>query len=161
MLTIRSRFLRLNFWSMREERINQENRKTGKQERIFNEIALHFLSSCFPNSIFCFSAIGADEAAHNIRGIAHKSRGAAPGQRLLVVCKAGTMSILPPRRTNILPRCHRCRAIRAARIASRRRTKPQSCHKAVAMFARDFAERLLHPRWSEPSLLARERNRKF
>src|SRR5437660_6052843 len=107
------------------------------------------------------SRAGTHRAAHNISGIARKWRRVDPGQLLLSICKAGTMSILQRRHTNILPRFHRSLVIRVARKALRRRKECQWRDKEVATLARELEERLLHRAPVAPCQFARARNRIF
>src|SRR3989442_76916 len=50
---------------------------------------------------------GVGKAFRNIHGIGHTLSEDEREHFLLLICRAGTMSILPRHRTNILPRCHR------------------------------------------------------
>src|SRR5437588_9842318 len=107
------------------------------------------------------SRAGTHRAAHNIRGFVRKWRRVDPGQLLLSICKAGTMSIWPRCRTNILPRSRRFRVIPAATTALPRRKECQLRDKEVATLARELEERLLHRPPVAPCQFARARNRIF
>src|SRR5712691_6768395 len=141
----------------------QHEKKEGlirQTEKELNEITCYFLSSCFPNSIFSFSAVGADKGSHNIRGIARKSRADDREQVPLSVCAVGTMSILPLRRTNISPRCRRSRASRAATTTSILRTRRRSQHTAIPKSFADSPEHRARQSLAEFFQFVCGRNRK-
>src|SRR5438876_5727056 len=128
MLTIRSRFLVLNFWSTKK--INQETRKPGNRNE--TEPINHSWIRGFQ-----INKSGVYKSGHNNPDSAHRFRGDGPEHFLPEICRAGTMSILPRHRTNILPRCHRYRVNPEARRASLCRIQPQPHHKEVVGFAPD------------------------
>src|SRR5207244_2286476 len=108
-----------------------------------------------------FNVSGNYKAGRSTCGIAHKFRTDDPAQVPASARTAGTMSILPRRRTNILPRYRRSRVIPAARKAWLRRTPRRLLRKVFARFAPDFPEHLSRRQPAAPHRSAYEQDRKF